>query len=826
VEERVFVTADAHGVSRKKPRGGDAWSVPLRLFPALDPTLERAPDRRVVAGSGGTVLTGASDGSLVALDAQGAALYQLGVRGAVAAIEARRDGDFAVRTGAGLTVVIGPGGVVRREVPAWTEPVVADEQAADASAAAARAKQVPWKPTAAYRVRREGPEGKPFREVLSVLAAPSDVWVLAIAGEPVPGHDDAVRHLFHHDGRTWSDLGVPKVSFAKEVFAEGHPAEVGTFSALALGRSPSGAIQVIGVRTAEAKRMCVLERTAAGLKERRELFAIVAGIKTWRDVELDTTYAASAGGREILCSGSRSDKREDVTTCVEFGGGIAPRILPAAELRAMPDGADLFPGGRRGFLRPVAFAGDIPWRTNGWASSAGDVGGFHEATITRWNGTSFEEHESPIAAIQSAWASGRDDVWITGAEGLARFDGKRWWRITDVREGTAADLSVTGGGRGDVWLHGSSGLWHVTPDPDAQPDLEGLPASPPPAAAPSRALAVGGVDASYRLYRVTLPIDGGRPLRAALAVAEGPGGILWFHDGARLIEHDGARTRVLYQAPKPEPFVCWSAPEPDCEVCVACTQSRPEPLTCMRCAAPTAAGEGAVITEDGLLRIAGGLPAAPRPFSALLAVAASPAGAVWAVSSRADDALPHAVIQGPRGLRVVTGLPPAAYADVAPRADDDVWLAGGLATAIDGNRALPEGEGTLVHFDGHAFTRHRGPDGALLSVAAAAPGEAWAVGLGGSVLHAKAGAVDAFHLEGEGGAKLPVTLRGVAASRPDDVWMVGDGATLLHGDGKTLRRVDASAAGHGMALSAVIAPGARPGWVVGPTGIWRITPVR
>jgi len=99
-------------------------------------------------------------------------------------------------------------------------------------------------------------------------------------------------------------------------------------------------------------------------------------------------------------------------------------------------------------------------------------------------------------------------------------------------------------------------------------------------------------------------------------------------------------------------------------------------------------------------------------------------------------------------------------------------MAGGLTSKKDNRPARSEGEGVLVHFDGQAFTRHRAPDGTLLSVAAVGPGEAWAVGRLGGVLHVEAGRAEAFHLE------APVVLRGVAATGPNDVWMVGDGSTL------------------------------------------------
>ncbi len=393
------------------------------------------------------------------------------------------------------------------------------------------------------------------------------------------------------------------------------------------------------------------------------------------------------------------------------------------------------------------------------------------------------------------WASARDDVWLAGPRGVVRFDGQRWWRIAGIE----GDVSFfTGTGRGDLWIGGGAGLWHVTPDPDARPDLEGTEAPPPPAAAPSRPLAVASGGPSFRLERVVLEVEGGPPLRGALGIAEGPGGVLWLHDGHRVVEHDGARTRLLHAAPPAEP------------------------LACQRCLAPGGAGEGALLAPHLRGVAAGRVSAELASLPALQALARSPSGSLWAVSAGKDDSLPHALTEGRQGLRLLSGLPAAAYADVAARADDDVWMAGGLgASPSDGARTWPEGEGTLVHFDGRAFTRHRAPDGALLSVAATGPGEAWAVGVAGSVVHAKAGVVEAYHLD------RPVILRTVAAGT-EEVWIAGDGSTLLRWDGKALQTVDASAAGPDAALTAVIPPaGAKPGWVIGPSGIWRLirTPV-
>ena len=803
----VIAVADRSGVVRLGPDGDPAWSVRVGRFPSLDPTVTVGP-RRVAVGFDGTVITGESDGSLVAFDPEGKPLYQLGVRGGVNRIRARSaklGGGFVVSAGDGLVTV--ERGVVREEVaPSPPEGVrIEDKRKGGRSTTAA---DVPtttpaWKPTLAFRARREGPSAeKPFHHVQSVVAAaPDDVWVL---GRVEQGPDSDDDRLFHHDGKAWSDLGPPRMAFPKEVFAEGVPARASRFLPLGLGRGANGALLALGVRVGGVVRPSVIERVGSAWRERREIRDVLAKIPIEEATRL--SYTASPGGHEVLCN-------SEPAVCVEFGRGVTPRILPDDQAREMPGVFDT----------SVVFAGETLWRTNGSANGEADVWGTGGVGITHWNGAEFEDHESPVL-LRSLWAGGRDDVWATGEDGdVTRFDGQRWFRVLGVERG--GRLTVTGSRRGDVWVYGEAGLWRVTPEPQAEPDLEGTPSPPPPAAAPSVVLPVAGADASYRLEPVVLELDGQKPLRAALHLAEGPGGVLWFSDGARVVEYDGTRARLLYQAPKPEPFYCWYAPEPDCNLCAQCTKRKPAPLGCQRCAAPVAPGEGGLLTAEGWLRVTGGRVAPePLPLSELLAVTVAKSGAIWAVSA-ADDDLPRAMVKGPRGSRLVLGLPPAAYVDVSVRAEDDVWFAGGLTRGAAGGRVVPEGEGTLVRFDGRVFTRHRAPDGALLSVAAAGPGEAWAVGLGGGLLHAKGSVVEAFHLE-HGGARLPLILRGVAASGPNEVWMVGDGSTLLRWDGKALRRVDTRAAGKVAALSAVIAPGAKPGWVVGPGGIWRVVQAR
>lgn len=806
----VLVLAEPGSVTRVGLDGEKVWSVRIRPFPGVEP-FDPPAGRAVAVGEDGTVLTGSDDGSLLALDPEGKPRFQLGVRGAVTAIEARPGGAFAVSTQAGVVAIVGPGGAVRD--PSTTRPVptgVVDLRAPPKGTAPA--KTVPATPTAAYRAAPVEIQGKPFKGVLSVVTgpAPDEVWVLGHLQGP---NDD--ERLFHHDSHGWTDLGAQAIELPKAVFAEGHPASRSLFLPQRLARGPGGSLLMLGMRSGDGQtRIGVFERAAKGFKERRDLGAALAKLEASH--QGGPSYAFGPGGREVVCNG-------EPVGCVEQVPGAPGRVLPKDQGRTMPG---VSPTGRLrfaawGVFGPVLFAGPTLWRVNGHASGEDDVWGAEGASLVHWNGSTFETREAPLPRIDAVWASGRDDLWVSGHGGVARFDGRRWWDILATHFHSSEHTFVTGSRAGDVWVHGPNlGLWHVTLDPSAQPDLEGKAEPPPPAAPPSRPLAVSGPDPSFRLERVELKTGSGKPLQSAISVAQAPGGVLWFHDGARLVEHDGgAHTRALYQAPPAEPFYCWSAPEPDCSVCADCTPRRPLPLDGLRIAAPTGPGRGVALAERDWLRIgAGRWIADPPPLPNLVAVAAGPTGAVWAVSAREDD-LPRALILGPEGHRLLTGLPPAAYADLAVRADDDAWFAGGLTTSTSfrERHVLPSGEGTLVRFDGRTFTRHRGPDGALLAVAATSPGEAWAVGVGGGLVHVQSGKAEAMHLEG-----TPVLLRAVAGGGAGEVWMAGDGGTLLRWDGKALWKVDVGAGAKGAGFAALVAPGETPGWVVGPAGIWKI----
>ena len=573
-----------------------------------------------------------------------------------------------------------------------------------------------------------------------------------------------------------------------------------------LARGPKGTLLMVGLRGGEAgKRLCVLEYDAGSFRERADFRPIFE--ETPLTSNVGPTYAVSPSGREVVCGG-------EPDTCVEAGPGLAPRTL-SAEAGATIDSAwqDRF---------PAVFGGETLWNVRGVASPDGHVFAFGNRGLLHWVGGETRLVSTPFDKPLHVWAASERDVWVADKDHLARFDGSRWVGVLEARG------RMFGSGSDDLWALDDGALWHITPDPRAKPDVVGFAAPAPPPVPGSVALPVGASDSAYHLERAQIDIDGARPLRTATGIANVPGGGLWFYEGSRVVEQDGKIARVIHEAPAPKPFQCWVPADEDQEFRYRCSPRRPFPAKCQQCVAPRKLGEGAVLSDREWHAVHAGV-SAPLgvQLTQVTAMAASPSGAIWAVSAD-QDRQPGALIQTPDTSRFLRGLPPAVYEGIGIRADDDVWLSGGLTYGDVGDVGETygpsweaTGEGTLVHFDGHTFTRHRGPEGTLLAVAAVGPNEAWAVGLFGGVVHVKDGVSEAYHLE-RGGAPLRVTLRAVSASGPDDVWIAGDESTLLHWNGKALSAVDPGPLGRRAAFMGVTPPRTEAGWLVGPAGLWRI----
>ncbi|MEM6789291.1 MAG: hypothetical protein AAF715_17355 [Myxococcota bacterium] len=808
----VAVVVREHGIERIDRTGKTLWSKWVGRMPSLRMGSHEGT-RKVGVGTDGTVLTGAADGSMIALDRDGNPLFQVGVPGEVQGIETRADGWFAVRSDApNITLVRSDGSVRLAEEPVpnpFPRAPVDD----------------------GVHVERMTVGGVPLVGVESVEAhAPDDVWVLAKKPVKIPGKKALPAKLYHYDGARWSLEAAPDVEFASEVFAAGAPAASGRFVPLRLGRTPKGKLAAVGTRVhGETARMCMLEYDGQGWQERRDLARVVATIKSPSRGTMHAhlvSYITSEGGRELLCQGGRQGFRATFACVIREADG-AVRILGDDE----PQRAEAYDDvpGADGGLPPLVFVGETLRRLHGFAFRDG---GETRVLAANYNGLAWleggapEELPSPLVSVQSMWASRANDLWITSERGVAHFDGSRFARIFQL-EGLPTmweavsehvDVKVTGSRRGDAWLYGPEGLWRASRNPDRPLAARRAPA--PPAATRSIPLPVEG-NAPFRLEPVTITIPGEPSLRGAVSVAGG-GGVTWFHDGVRVVELERGKARTLFREPDPEPFVCWSVSVPDCGACAGCTERRPYPLSCHRCVAPYGAGVGSLISQDGWVPVRKGAAGAARLFAAHTGVAAAGPHDAWVTSIAVESHVPTAFLHTDSGISLVGELPSFAYSDVVVSGADDVWLAGSLSNDDTTTRLWPAGEGALVHYDGQSLRHHRGPHGALLSVGATGAHQAWSAGLDGGVVRVADGQAEVMHLT-RAGKRLRVAIRSVAAAGPKEVWLAGDDGLLLVFDGDHLRAVDTHALSPtvGFAQVAVTLEGR---WLVGPTGIWKIEP--
>lgn len=840
-----FAAADASGlvavtdsVARVSPRGEPVWKVSLAEVRG-GRTAAAKPMAFALAPSG-LAFVGLDDGSIFGFAADGHATVRLALAGAVRAITPRPAGDFIATTARGTVVSLGPDGAVRWKVrlpscqagaplaladgvllvpcggvvralspdgtPLWVEPIrsyansieldgdrvnVLSERPGSISTlsgsfplAGPHSPTGELAPTAAYRAELVASRSY----VLSLVAlGPDDVWVLAGYAHTDP--HEGYPTLLHYAGGKVRKVGPIRASFRPERFGQ-TPKDwplprvaAGEFSARGLARSARGTLLALGWREqglverdntspgdiAAERAPCVLEWDGSKFHERRELFEELRSIPYdgWSG-----KYATNARGDELLCFAK---------SCVQVPSGGVPSRAPAgAEPFTFTWGSLASMGGDPSGLS--AHANAI------WAGSARDVWQADDMGLRHFDGRTVATTKAPFK-VEAIGGTGPDDAWIIGDGGAAHFDGKRWERVL----GVPRDLkSITAAGPGDAWVATQNELWHLTRATTAEPAAPVISRPGPEPSGPPRELSISGVDASFALERVELAVPSDAPLTRAFEIASGPNGLVWLRDDHRVIEVAGEVVRRIAGAVDLQ-------------------------FDCYRCLAPRAPGEGSLLAH-GLLEVTGGQATRmPAIVGALTGLARTPSGDLWLVSASQDDGLPHAVVRTPRGLRVLPGFPSSAYVGAAAWADDDVWLAGGAYAEEDAIRPRPVGEGLLVHFDGRGLAVSDSQLGeALLSVAAAGPGEAWAAGAGGALVHAGPGRVEAWRVE-----RSP-RLWAIAAPTPNDVWIAGAGSTLLRFDGETLRRIDASRVGPDAALTGVVPPSTGSGWLVGPSGIFRI----
>jgi hypothetical protein len=439
--------------------------------------------------------------------------------------------------------------------------------------------------------------------------------------------------------------------------------------------------------------------------------------------------------------------------------------------------------------------------------------------LLRWDGQAWTRFASPLTKMTGLWGSTPDDVWVAGDKGLAHFDGQAWRLVLDV-PGPCHALS--GDGTQSLWAACDTGVWKKTGNP---PLIEGSSPSAPiltRASWPEKFEPAMVSDHAHPVRRARVPLDGEPPLPGAVGVAEAEDGTVWLLSESRLVELSGPAAKVLAQLPMP------SAPGgADVVPLIAGNFTRlfpatprPPMLVPSAALAPAAAGQGWLLWRGSLWRVKGReLRLEPQQLPDLLALDAH-GDTCWMASSSPSWA-PKAMVVGPGGPKILAHLPQAAYAAVHATRTDGLWLAGGTgnldAETGSQDRKWPAGEGVVVHAQGASLREIRIPSGAMLQVRAVGPGEAWAAGVAGTIVHIAGERVTSY-------AVLPGRLiRSIWAAGPSEVWFAGDMPWLVLWNGRELRRMDlrGELGGFGT-VAGIAARGSEPLWVVAPNALLRV----
>ena len=208
----------------------------------------------------------------------------------------------------------------------------------------------------------------------------------------------------------------------------------------------------------------------------------------------------------------------------------------------------------------------------------------------------------------------------------------------------------------------------------------------------------------------------------------------------------------------------------------------------------------------------------------LYGVAAVSTRDIWAVGGTNDDKTWIIHWDGTGWSRVPSPTPAGLNAQlngVAAVSPASAWAIGTFTNPVTGT-ALP----LIEHWDGRTWTLVPSPaipgGGALMSVAAASPASAWAVGRGGLIEHWDGRAWSRVSSPDLAGGS---TLRSVAALSAVSAWAVGTGIlcpgrgpmTLIeHWDGRAWTLVPSPATG---ILTAVTATSPASAWAVGSSSL-------
>lgn len=212
--------------------------------------------------------------------------------------------------------------------------------------------------------------------------------------------------------------------------------------------------------------------------------------------------------------------------------------------------------------------------------------------------------------------------------------------------------------------------------------------------------------------------------------------------------------------------------------------------------------------------------------------AATSARDVWAVGSTrlgpSQTLIAH--WNGAAWARVPSPSPGsfASLAGVAATSAGNGWAVGSYYTRAAGSRRLIV-RALILHWNGHVWSRVRGPVGELSGVAASSRSNAWAVGSGKGgtlILHWNGHAWSRVPSPSRGSKALTDLLNSVAIGPGNAAWAVGEiscscgpGVPLIERwNGRRWRVVRSPTVGGGTDLTGVTSIGARDAWAVGASG--------
>jgi hypothetical protein len=817
----------------------------------------------------GTLLVGAADGSVSALDARGRRRASLGLRGQVRALAPAGEGLAVAVTDHGVLALVGADGAIRWERALTAEPlsrpvVVPGRMILTASQRAVFAVSLAGEPLFSHA------SPKLFRDTCDQWGNNCKEWIpdlrldgqTVIAGDALtfsldaphpaaPSLEPVFPLAFRKvlDGKTIALLpgdggeiwALVRVAAKKDASDDGlfypfDPTRGDEFAEdrFDLVRLQGEAVTRFKVPHQGAKKEVFVAGATAdegpylldGLSRGPDGGVLVLGRRiSWTLTGGESGYVGMLRGAGLLLelSGGKVRPRDDLQAM------LSARVL-TAPLAAAPDGKarvfcaddlcfELSPGGHRDHAAPGPVVALARVGASEWAV---EVSG----TVDRAEGQGWakvaREQDRSIRAIAG---TGERDVWGDPRHRYlaSHFDGSAW---RDVPVPVESLDGLVARAPDDVWAKNGRAHW----DGQRWSRVHGAPRGLALLASAPGDVWIGSQEGLFHgtapgpaPVRLGAPADAPAPVPASV---EAPlGAPLAGHAVERVsfaLDKGGSLSAGLGISAAADGTLWILAADRLVEVAGghAETLRKLRPGLVSRWAHAEGKGKGHLLDGDLLLRLDGdrAVPAeAQLDRHRVAALHGHPQGALWVVGAPLEESSAYPLEQGPHALvragaaaQPVLGLPAAAYTDVAATPDGGAFFAGARSPG-------PAGEGILVHARGplgaKGTVRHR-VSAALLAVSAAGPDEAWAVGAAGVILHVRGAEVTRFVLPSR------EWLRQVLVVAPDEVWIGGDGGTLLRWDGRALLPVP-----HPLGVNATftgLAAARGAVWAVGPAGIVRI----